>query len=81
MDRLEILRAKQKTVQAKAMEGSLRDGRPEHPPERGSVCERCGDVTEEIQCFRVDYWLCPGCLMFHQGIEIKAALMAPSLRP
>lgn len=42
--------------------------KPEPPPLEGSYCQRCGDLTPEIRCVYMDYWICPRCASFHIGL-------------
>ncbi len=43
--------------------------RYESEDERGSECERCGEMTENIQCWSKEYWICPRCYGWHAGWE------------
>lgn len=47
-------------------------------PVEGSSCERCGDLTPEIACLFVDYWLCPKCVVFFEGLARYAKLTTVS---
>lgn len=35
----------------------------------GSVCQRCDEKTDDIQCVYKDYWLCPRCAAYHRVLQ------------
>lgn len=72
---LEKLKAKwrERQGQAKVSHRDLRQGRPEPPPLEGSYCQRCDELTPDITCVYLDYWLCPRCAAFHEGLQHRFA--------
>jgi hypothetical protein len=63
---------------ARVTRRDLRDGRPDPPPVEGSPCERCGDLTTEIACHFLDYWICPKCASFFVNLARWAERMRVS---
>jgi hypothetical protein len=73
MDRQRLLdRMRRHTGEARVRTHDLRAGRPDPPEQRGLPCERCGTLTEEIECLYEDYWLCPACTRLHRGLAARA---------
>lgn len=78
-------RWRQRSRAVRAVGNSIRDlrrGRPgPPPPEIGSLCERCGGLTEEIQCAFADYWLCSSCLAFFRGMAAWSSKVRLAKKP
>jgi hypothetical protein len=52
----------------------------ERPPVEGSPCERCNELTPEIGCIFADYWVCPRCAAFFDGLRRYAANVLSATR-